>query len=302
MLRRTGCRWLLLLWGLNCGLGLPALRAEPFALTMLQEFSEGNADAYHLQHEQWLLLLRHAAGQLEVRYEHVSLQRSLLLARQSGYCTMNKRRTTARAADYLLSAYPLNLGAALQLVHLPSTPLPATVDLASWLQSSPRLKIGVAQGRVYGEPIDQLIAQQPQRFYQLQGADVHLKLWDMLNKGRVDAIIDYQARFSTPRAGQQPLAFSTIAGIPLFISGYLMCSKTAHGEQAIALFNRLLADPTLQQQLLQSYQQYFTPAQWQQALPQLQQLYRQPSATTSDGAVTIHSQPMAMAWITNSPE
>lgn len=266
----SGCRrWLLLL-----GLCIPTLRAEPFALTMLQEFSEDSADAYHLQHEQWLLLLRQAAGQLEVRYEHVSLQRSLLLARQPGYCTMNKRRTAAREADYLFSAYPLNLGAALQLVHLSSLQLPAAVDLASWLQSSPRLKIGVAQGRVYGEPIDQLIARQPQHFYQLQGADVQLKLWDMLNKGRVDAIIDYQARFSTPRAGQLPLAFSAIAGIPLYISGYLMCSNTAHGQQAIALFNRLLADKNLQQQLLHSYRQYFTPAQWQQVLPELQRLYQ----------------------------
>jgi uncharacterized protein (TIGR02285 family) len=272
MLSRSGCRLLLLLLGLCCA----PTKAQSFALTMLQEFSEGNADAYHLQHEQWQLLLRHAAGQLAVRYEHVSLQRSLLLARQSGYCTMNKRRSAAREADYLFSAYPLNLGAALQLVHLSSLQLPAAVDLASWLQSSPRLKIGVAQGRVYGEPIDQLIAQQPQHFYQLQGADVHLKLWDMLNKGRVDAIIDYQARFSTPRAGQVPLAFSRIAGIPLYISGYLMCSKTAHGEQAIALFNRLLAEPVLQQQLLQSYRQYFTAAQWQQVLPELQRLYQSP--------------------------
>lgn len=246
-----------------------ALAATPLRVTMLLEFSEQGAEAYQLQQQQWQLLRDFAADQLDVSYEHVSLQRSLELVQQDGFCSLNKRKTSQREQQLLFSRYPLNIGAPLKLIHPATQPLPADVDLAGWLATSPRLKIGIAAGRSYGPALDALIAQQSARFYQVAGADAHTKLWQMLQKGRLDALIDYSSRASILADHGAAFQSSTIHGEPAFIAGYLVCNQSPRGQQLIAIFDALLQQPALQRQLQTSYQQYFQPEEWQQLQAEL---------------------------------
>ena len=255
-----------------------ALAATPLQVnmqlqvTMLLEFSEKGAEAYQLQKQQWDILRTSAGDQLDVKYEHVSLQRSLELVQQDGFCSLNKRKTPQREQQLLFSRYPLNIGPPLKLIHPATKPLPAEVDLADWLVTSPRSKIGIAAGRSYGPVLDDLIRQQSARFYQLAGEDAPTQLWQMLQKGRLDALIDYSARSSVLAEHKAALRTSAIRGEPALIAGYLVCNRSQQGQQLINFFDTLLQQPALQQQLRASYQQYFSADEWQLLQDDLQQL------------------------------
>ncbi len=250
-----------------------ALAATPLQVTMLLEFSEKGAQAYQLQKQQWDILRSYAGEKLDVKYEHVSLQRSLDLVQRDGYCSLNKRKTPQREQQLLFSRYPLNIGPPLKLIHLAAKPLPAEVDLLDWLVKSPRSKIGIAAGRSYGPVLDALIAQQSTRFYQLAGEGAQGKLWLMLQKGRLDALIDYSARSNVLPQQSDAIRATTIHGEPNFIEGYLVCHRSDRGQQLINLFDQLLQQPALQQQLLRNYQQYFNPTEWQQVSGELAKLF-----------------------------
>lgn len=251
-----------------------ALAATPLQVTMLLEFSEKGAQAYQLQKQQWDILRSYAGEKLDVKYEHVSLQRSLDLVQRDGYCSLNKRKTPQREQQLLFSRYPLNIGPPLKLIHLAAKPLPAEVDLLDWLVKSPRIKIGIAAGRSYGPVLDALIAQQSTRFYQLAGEDAHIKLWLMLQKGRLDALIDYSVRSSLLAKQSDGIEATTIRGEPNFDLAYLVCHRSEHGQQLINLFDQLLQQPALQQQLLGNYQQYFSPKEWQQVSDEILRLFQ----------------------------
>jgi len=250
-----------------------AMATMPLPVTMLMDFSEKGAQAYQLQQQQWEILRTYAGEKLDVQYEHVSLQRSLELVQQEGYCSLNKRKTPQRERHLLFSRYPLNIGPPLKLIHLAAKPLPAEVDLLDWLVTSPRSKIGIAAGRSYGPALDELIAQHSNRFYQLAGEGAQSKLWLMLQKGRLDAVIDYSARSSVLAEQRDAIRATAIRGEANFIVGYLVCHRSDRGQQLINLFDQLLQQPALQQQLLRNYQQYFTQAEWQQVSGEIADLF-----------------------------
>lgn len=251
-----------------------ALATTPLQVTMLMDFGEKGAQAYQLQQQQWDVLRAYAGEKLDVKYEHVSLQRSLDLVQQDGFCSLNKRKTPQREQQLLFSRYPLNIGPSLKLIHPATKPLPADVDLPGWLATSPRIKIGIAAGRSYGPVLDELIAQQSTRFYQLAGEGAQAKLWQMLQKGRVDALIDYSARSVVLAESRDAVRTSAIRGEPAFITGYLVCNRSQTGQRLIQFFDSLLQQSALQQQLLASYQQYFSPEEWPQVSAEITQLFQ----------------------------
>lgn len=255
--------------------------ATPLPLTLLVEFSPAQAKAYQLQMQHWNLLQQAASAQVDVRVEHVSLQRSLDLVHQSGYCVFNKLKTPEREAQLLFSQRPLSISASQRLIQLqtPGSSQPNSIDLRLTLQSKPAMKIGIAAGRSYGPTIDALISEFPQQFYAISGEDVHVKLWQMLQRGRVDALIDYKARIDLLQAQQDLSAKATavtaspIAHQPMFVQGFIACNKGPHGKAVMAVLDQVMTQPQLQQQLVQSFQQYFPANEWRQLQAQLQALY-----------------------------
>lgn len=245
-------------------------------VTLLLEFSPQNSEAYRLQMQQWNLVHQALSTTLEVHKEHVSLQRSLELVEQSGYCTINKMKTPGREARLVFSKQPLNLSPSLRLIRLGQQQQGGSVDLATWFKSSKKLKLGIAGGRSYGAMLDQLLLKHPQQIYQLSGEDVHLKLWQMLQKGRLDAVLDYEARIAYLNNMQQiptPYTVAQIAGQPQLLEGYLVCNPTNHGKQIVALIDKALESPALQQAMYESYQQYFPPHEWQIVEPLIRTIY-----------------------------
>ncbi len=275
--------WRILLIGIGLLACSPMLWAQE--VTIATEFSDSNAKAYSTQMQHWQLLLQ-SAPQLQVKYVHVAMQRGFELLTQSGYCTINKLKTTERAARWLYSARPLNVSPSLRLITLgqsePGTitgevqAAPDGVDLQNWLRHPARRKIGITAGSSYGPVIDQLIKSRPNQFYLVHGQDVTLKLWQMLKRGRIDAIMDYPVRIDHLRQVQQDNTTYTalpLQGLPLYLEGFVVCNREAHGQQLMQYIDELMAQPQVQQRLVASYRQYFTDAQWQQLQPYLQQTF-----------------------------
>ena len=267
-------RYWLVLFAALCWLS--PLQAVPLTVTILLEFSEQNAAAYAQQMLHWRLLQRHADEALDVRFEHVSLQRSFSQVQQSGYCAINKMKTLEREARLLFSERPLNVSPSIRLIRSgAATPEPG-IDVAAWLDEAPKRQIGVAAGRSYGKALDAVIQSHPKQVYTVAGEDVNLKLWQMLQKGRVDAVLDYVVRIEYLRQLQSdnsPYSATVIAGQPLLIEGFIVCNRSAHGQQLMQYFDQLMATPALQQALYQSYQQYFSVTEWQQARPYFQKTF-----------------------------
>lgn len=275
--------WRVLLSGVGLLACSPVLLAQE--VTIATEFSDSNAKAYSTQMQHWQLLLQ-SAPQLQVKYVHVGMQRGFELLTQSGYCTINKLKTAERAARWLYSARPLNVSPSLRLITLgQSAPGTMTgevqasqdeVDLQNWLRHPARRKIGITAGSSYGPVIDQLIKSRPNQFYLVHGQDVTLKLWQMLKRGRIDAIMDYPVRIDQLRQVQQDNTTYTavpLQGLPLHLEGFIVCNREAHGQQLMQYIDELMAQPQVQQRLVASYRQYFTDAQWQQLQPYLQQTF-----------------------------
>lgn len=266
--------------------GLFAVHCSVLAhdVTIVTEFSDSNAAAYAQQMQHWQILLQNTA-ELRVDYVHVGIQRGFELLSQSGYCTINKLKTAEREARWLFSARPINLSSSLRLITLDSASLAESageapafseVDLQDWLRHPARRKVGVVAGSSYGAAIDHLIKSRPNQFYQLHGQDVSVKLWQMLKRGRIDAMLDYPVRINQLRLVQQDTTAytaSALRGQPLHLEGYIVCNRQAHGQALIRYLDELMAQPALQQQLVASYRQYFNAAEWQQLQPYLTQTF-----------------------------
>jgi uncharacterized protein (TIGR02285 family) len=258
---------------LTCGLFSSVLAAasglqDPQAqkVTLLLEFSAKNSEANTLQMQHWNLVQQALGAAIDVSEEHVSLQRKLELVHQSGYCAINMMKTPQRLAELIFSDKPFNISPSLRLIRLGTHDQTQPVDLAEWLASSKKLKLGIAKGRSYGSMLDNLLLKHPYQIYQLSGEDVNTTLWQMLQKGRIDALVDYSVRIDYLNKMQPaPTLYSAvqIVGQPPILEGYLVCNPTEHGKQTVDFINKSLENQALQQALYQSYQQYFPPHEWQ---------------------------------------
>lgn len=182
-------------------------------------------------------------------------------------------KTPEREARLLFSEKPLNVSPSIRLIRSGAAIPESDIDVAAWLRESPKRKIGVAAGRSYGKVLDAVIQSHPKQVYAVSGEDVNLKLWQMLQKGRVDALLDYVVWIEYLRqldSDNIPYSATAITGQPLLIEGFIVCNRSAHGQQLMQYFAQLMATPALQQALYQSYRQYFTAAEWQQAQPYFQ--------------------------------
>jgi uncharacterized protein (TIGR02285 family) len=252
----------------------------PLPITLLVEFSPEQAKAYQLQMQHWNLLQQAAGPNLDVTITHVSLQRSLDLVQKSGYCVFNKVKTPEREAQMTFSQLPLSISPSQRLIRLRSNDkLPATatsIDLPAELAAHPNMRIGIAAGSRFGPTVDAIIQRFPKQFYAVSGENVHVKLWQMLQLGRVDALIDYQVRIELLEAqtpSSKPYTITPIRGQNMLVKGYIACNKQTHGEQSIQYVDRLMATPALQSALVQSFKQYFPEPEWQQIRQDLQQIY-----------------------------
>lgn len=118
------------------------------------------------------------------------------------------------------------------------------LDLAALLASG-REKLGIIAERNYGEYLDALLKQAPPDALTLHyGNDALGSLLQMQRLGRLRLLLGYrpEIRYQAQQQGiaEDELQFYPIRGAEKFLSGYIGCTDTPKGRQAIVEINQLL--------------------------------------------------------------
>lgn len=118
------------------------------------------------------------------------------------------------------------------------------LDLAAFLASGGE-KLGIIAERNYGEYLDALLKKAPPgSLTQHYGNDALGSLLQMQRLGRLRLLLGYrpEIRYQAQQQGiaEDELQFYPIRGAEKFLSGYIGCSDTPEGRQAIVEINQLL--------------------------------------------------------------
>lgn len=118
------------------------------------------------------------------------------------------------------------------------------VDLAALLTSG-REKLGIIAERNYGEYLDALLKQAPANSLTLHyGNDALGSLLQMQRLGRLRTLLGYRSeiRYQAQQQGiaEDELQFYPIRGTGKYLSGYIGCTDTPQGRQAIIEINQVL--------------------------------------------------------------
>ncbi|MDR6915050.1 uncharacterized protein (TIGR02285 family) [Pseudomonas sp. 3296] len=118
------------------------------------------------------------------------------------------------------------------------------VDLAALLAGSGK-KVGVVAERSYGQVLDALLKQAPAgALTPHYGNDALGSLLQMQRLGRLQVVLGYwpEIRYLAGQAhiSDDELAFYPIKGTGKYMSGYIGCTNTDQGRQAISEINQLL--------------------------------------------------------------
>ncbi len=118
------------------------------------------------------------------------------------------------------------------------------VDLSALLAATDR-KVGVVAERSYGEFIDNILHQAPSgALTPHYGNDALTNLLSMQRLGRLQVVLGYwpEIRYQARQAqiAEDELEFYPIRGTGKYLSGYVACSDTTLGRQAISEINQLL--------------------------------------------------------------
>jgi uncharacterized protein (TIGR02285 family) len=118
------------------------------------------------------------------------------------------------------------------------------VDLSALLAATDR-KVGVVAERSYGEFIDNILHQAPSDALTAHyGNDALTNLLSMQRLGRLQVVLGYwpEIRYQARQAqiAEDELVFYAVRGTGKYLSGYVACSDTTLGRQAISEINQLL--------------------------------------------------------------
>ncbi|WLH36709.1 TIGR02285 family protein [Pseudomonas sp. FP2196] len=155
------------------------------------------------------------------------------------------------------------------------------VDLAALLADG-KEKIGVVAERSYGELVDNLLRQAPKdALTPHYGNDALNSLLMMQRLGRLQVVLGYwpEIRYQAQLAqiAEDELLFYPIRGNVKYLSGYIGCSDTPQGRQAITEINQLLR--TLpHDQLNQRYADWLDPDRREAYLEQARMFFEQQAA------------------------
>lgn len=155
------------------------------------------------------------------------------------------------------------------------------VDLAALLANGEE-KIGVVAGRSYGELVDNLLRQAPKDALTAHyGNDALNSLLLMQRLGRLQVVLGYwpEIRYQAQLAhiAEDELRFYPIRDNGKYLSGYIGCSDTPQGRQAITEINQLLH--TLPHDLLnQRYADWLDPEMRTDYVEQARRFFEHQSA------------------------
>ncbi|WP_143452251.1 transporter substrate-binding domain-containing protein [Lacimicrobium alkaliphilum] len=192
------------------------------------------------------------------------------LQHESNICVGDKIYNAERQRYSLASAIPqvvvpglrLYLREELAVKNGLNTDKSSELSLSQLLKNLPDLQLGVMQGRSYGEILDQLLAAPAlqRRIWRRSGTDMGAGLVAMLLNGRIDAIFEYPnvfKQYSQHVATESPITYLRLKETPAFISGYVLCSRSEAGKQAIDAISKSIEQLSRNREYLDIHLQWF---------------------------------------------
>lgn len=175
-------------------------------------------------------------------------------------CLYNKVKNPSREVLAYFSQRPITAFPANRLVLRNQSGFSDGISLQELTEKD--LRIAITKGRSYGQVIDDFIAKHPKLFVVGEGEESAKRLRKMLMQGRFDGMIEYTSVMISEYADQiaeNKISFHRILDQAPSVFGYIACAKTPQGKQAIALFDKKMAEPVVQNLIIAAHKDLFSP-------------------------------------------
>jgi len=218
----------------------------------------------------------------KIKYEFVGLSRArewqLVKAKQD-LCLYNKVKNSEREQHLIFSRFPISVFPPNRLIVAANSGLPRQVSLRQVINSS-QLKIGIANGRSYGNLLDQEIDSMRTAMFVLNGTDVDRRLIEMLATKKLDGIIDFSAAFfsrlsSLGGNATQKFSVHRLNSAQESLFGYVGCSNTSSGRAAIGLLDAAFKLPEVYAFMLALYSEQFPPEETPLVIQELESRFKE---------------------------
>lgn len=251
-------------------LSFVALPVSSAPMIWLAESSPGFEKSIRMDEQTRDLILEGLDG-VEFQVEPTNPQRGLKrLQQEPNICVGDKIYNVERQRYSLASALPqvvvpglrLYLREELAIQIGLNTETSPEFSLSQLLQKAPEIQLGTMQGRSYGNELDQILEAsrwQP-RIWQRSGTDMGSGLVAMLMTGRVDGIFEYPNVFKlySQQFTEKPaIAHIRLKETPAFITGYILCSRSEAGKQAIDAISKSIEHLSRSREYLDIHLQWF---------------------------------------------
>lgn len=211
-------------------------------------------------------VLVHALQQIQVSelvYDFIPLSRARewqLVKDGANLCVYNKVKNAEREKYLHFSRYPISVFPPNRLIVKKPNQLKPRVELTQVLRLN-NLKIGVADGRSYGEGLDTEIHYSKDKLFTLSGVDVDMRLMKMLIGGKLDGMIDFSGAFFSRQTflGEEALEFSvhSLNSAQEFVFGYVACVKNNVGKQVVDLIDFSLQQHSVYEYMKKVFKEQF---------------------------------------------
>ena len=251
----------IMLSAMFAGTPLLATAKKPLKVQIVTDFApQISGDSQNIATQFMLDIEKQLNGAISLNFIPASrLREWQQLHTMQDVCLYNKTKTPERLKNALFNQYPIMAFPANRLVVYNHPELPENISLDDAIKKY-QLIIGITAGRAYGSEIDSYISKHPDSFMTLAGTTSAFRLSQMLFQNKLDAIVEYSAVFIS-RHGKDPrtanIRYLSLDNSNKAVFGYIACSQSEQGQQAISLFDQALQTPEIQQVIINSHKQTF---------------------------------------------
>lgn len=191
-----------------------------------------------------------------------------MLKTEASACAGNRVKNTERLTFSYATAIPHTVFPGLRLYSKTSSKTTQylqqqlngrqKISLQQLLQDDNKLHFAIGGGRSYGDQLDSLL-KQPQwqdKFWQRRSVDMSAGLIDMLVQDRVDLLIEYpnvMQHYLAQYSQSTELTSFSIEEAEPYMLGYILCAKTAEGQQLTQFFQQRLKQVSQQKSYLEAH-------------------------------------------------
>ena len=210
-----------------------------------------------------------ALGIPKVTVELMPFKRALkLMDDRKPVCVINRIKNDERGKKYLFSN-PINIflnRRLYQLAELETTDITQPVIFKELFEKYPDRKLIVSSNLSYGNELDELIANIDAKYKLIRHGAIHhsrgiIRMF-VEGRGHYALIEPFELMDNEFGLGDKTRSFS-IAGVPAYMLGHLMCANTSETDAFIEQVNDYLSQKVNRAKLFDIHKKYYAPADYQ---------------------------------------